>query len=161
MPNEINPLPLWFPFQIRKHSLLQPFEILLQVSPLVCFSCSHSPNIVRPPYDTMYDDLDFKVTKTARAALHKSPALPPWSVIDFKLEDTDNIIRGLEKDEERQRRFRSIFAMVKLIDDGVGKIMRSLKRNGIVDNTIVVFTSGESFQCATLYDYSYFTKVHS
>ena len=100
---------------------------------------------MRPPYDTMYDHLNFKVTKTARAALNKSPALPPWSIIDFKLEDTDKIIRNLETDEERQRRFRSIFAMVKLIDDGLGKVMQTLKRTGITDNTIVVFSSGKSF----------------
>jgi hypothetical protein len=68
----------------------------------------------------MYDHFNFEVTKTARAALNKSPALPPWSVIDFKLEDSDKMIRDLERDEERQRRFRSIFSMVKLIDDGVG-----------------------------------------
>ena len=42
---------------------------------------------------------------------------------------------------ERDQRIRNTYAMVDLIDQGVGKILDALKESGELDNTVIVFLS--------------------
>ena len=107
----------------------------------------HSPHTVRAPYDTMFNDMTFSVPQTARAALTKNPAIPPWAYIDQKiygnsvLSDSSQIIAEVESSRKFQRSQREIFGMVKLIDDSVGRILETLETHDLDENTIVVFTS--------------------
>jgi arylsulfatase A-like enzyme len=88
----------------------------------------HGPNSVRAPYDTMFDHMTFEEPHTMKAALKSSPK---WSPVKGK-----NSAKKLN-----QRQMRQYFGMVKCIDDNVGKILRYLEENDLVDNTIVIFTS--------------------
>jgi len=101
----------------------------------------HGPNDVRPPYDTMYNDMTFKLPDTGVAAYKKTPALPGWSSIHTDLEMVDEIVADVENDEKWQQGLRQYFGMVKLLDDSVGALMAFLKTTGQDRNTIVVFTS--------------------
>ena len=87
----------------------------------------------------MYSKLQFDVPYTGTMALQKTPALPSWSAMNFELEDSNELLKALRDNEGI---YREYFAMVKCIDDNVGKLMRYLKNNGLDQNTIVVFTSG-------------------
>lgn len=84
----------------------------------------HGPNTVRPPYDTMFASGKFR----APATMSKDEAnLPSWG-------------------RKQRRRFASkliisYFGMVKCVDDNVGKIIGALRRAGILERTIVVFTA--------------------
>ena len=89
----------------------------------------------------MYKNFKFDIPYSGTAALTKSPALPAWSAINFELEQSNELLRSLKDNEGI---YRDYFAMVKCIDDNVGKLMNVLKNNGLDQNTIVVFTSGVS-----------------
>jgi arylsulfatase A-like enzyme len=87
----------------------------------------------------MYSNLKFDIPFSGAMALQKTPALPSWSAMNFELEESNELIRSLRENEGI---YRDYFAMVKCIDDNVGKLMSNLKKNGLDQNTIVVFTSG-------------------
>ncbi len=44
-------------------------------------------------------------------------------------------------EEERNQRIRNTYAMVDLIDQGIGKIIKALKETGELENTIIVFSA--------------------
>ena len=124
----------------------------------------HAPLKVRQPYDTMFANMTFDVPPTARAALERNPALPIWAdQISVPLEDVNATLTNMEKNKPRQRRLQNIFGMIALIDDKVGELLKVLENKGVVNNTIVVFTSGMCcylaiLQCFFLLSYSVFTR---
>ena len=84
----------------------------------------HGPNTVRPPYDTMFDGVHFKDPGT----MHKPKgSVPKWG-------------RG-QVSKLNQNSMQDYLGMVKCIDDNLGKLLGVLKREGVLDHTIVVFTS--------------------
>jgi arylsulfatase A-like enzyme len=84
----------------------------------------HGPNTVRAPYDTMFDHVTFKEPKTMR----REPAsIPKWGRGNLEALD--------------QQSMRNYLGMVKCIDDNIGKLLATLKEQGLLDNTIVVFTA--------------------
>ena len=90
----------------------------------------HGPNTVRAPYDTMYDHLTFKQPVTMRkvlAALQNRPGCVTGG---------SNGVKKLS-----QSTLSKYFGMVRCIDDTVGRILAFLEKNGLTENTIVVFTS--------------------
>lgn len=42
---------------------------------------------------------------------------------------------------ERDQRIRNTYAMVDLIDKGVGKILDALKKSGALEDTVIIFTA--------------------
>ncbi|WP_282135720.1 sulfatase family protein [Seonamhaeicola maritimus] len=88
----------------------------------------HTPNIVRAPYDTMFDHLQFEKPKTMKVAKEN---FPKWVEPSGK-----NSADHLE-----QHKMQGYFGMVKCIDDNVGRLLKFLDDNNLADNTIVVFTS--------------------
>jgi len=88
--------------------------------------------------------MTFKVPTTAVAAMYKDPALPSWAqpASEVQLEQVSQLILEMEQsDSAYQNKHRSVFGMVKLIDDNVGKLLETLKELELANNTIVVFTS--------------------
>jgi len=81
----------------------------------------HGPDKVREPYASMYDDQEYT---QPRSAVDAAEGLPSW---------------GKGKSNNYQQ--ATYYGMVKCIDDNVGKILASLKKNGLMENTIIVFTS--------------------
>jgi len=84
----------------------------------------HGPNSVRAPYDTMFDGVEFKDPRSMR---REPESIPSWG-------------RG-EVTKLNQNAMQDYLGMVKCIDDNVGKLLGVLKEEGILDNTVVVFTS--------------------
>ncbi|MCH2206728.1 MAG: sulfatase [Lentisphaerales bacterium] len=81
----------------------------------------HGPDKVRAPYDTMYKHMKFKKPHTANKS---QEGVPSWA----------RPKKGGADDSQ-------YFGMIKCIDDNVKKIMDSLEENGVLENTVVVFTS--------------------
>ncbi len=81
----------------------------------------HGPDSVRAPYNAMYTNMKFQKPHTAKKRLKD---VPSWAAPK----------KGGGNDA-------AYFGMVKCIDDNVGKIMQALKAEGLIDNTIVVFTA--------------------
>ena len=113
---------------------LSPFALMMSIPD------PHGPNVVRPPYDTMFNDMTFKLPRTAVAAYNKNPALPGWAAIHTDLDKADELIEEVENDEKWQTMMRNYFGMVKLLDDKVGELMEFLKTSGLYNDTVVVFT---------------------
>ena len=81
----------------------------------------HGPDTVRPPYDTMYQGQTYEVPRTFDKPTDN---LPNWG-----------------KPAGGFNGMASYYGMVKCIDDNVGKILDSLRKHDLMDNTIVVFTA--------------------
>ncbi|MCA9146503.1 MAG: sulfatase [Planctomycetaceae bacterium] len=81
----------------------------------------HGPDTVRAPYDTMYDEQTYTQPPSAKKP---EEGLPSWG-------------------QKQQGGFNmsKYYGMVRCIDDNVGKIIKSLRTNDLLDNTIIVFTS--------------------
>jgi len=86
----------------------------------------HGPILVRPPYDKQFADLPFTMPRTA---LKKEEGVPSWAS------------RSTEGEQFSPDSVARYFGMVKCIDDNVGRMLSTLEKRGILDDTIVVFTS--------------------
>lgn len=84
----------------------------------------HGPDVVRAPYDTMYNHMQFEIPDTYEDAQIRQP---DW--VSSK---------GQKMSQKAMVRY---FGMVKCIDDNIGRILKTLETSGILNNTIVVFTS--------------------
>ncbi len=99
----------------------QPFCIMLS------YPDPHGPNSVRPPYDTMFEDMHFKNPRTMDVPVE---SMPKWAV------SAKEVVTELKQDQMQR-----YFGMVKCIDDNVGRLLKYLEDNDLAENTIVVFTS--------------------
>ena len=126
----------------------EPFALMLSIPD------PHSPNEVRPPYDTMYGDMDFKIPPSMTSRYQGSNPYPEFA--DNKLTNgnikndvmghtwplkTNRQMKRYENGNKFQNHMSQYFGMVKCIDDNLGNLMNFIKDQGIEDNTIVVFTS--------------------
>lgn len=92
----------------------------------------HGPNTVRPPYDTMYADVEVPIP----ASLNRAPGqIPAWGKP-----------AGV-KPEQLRKLMRNYYGMVKCIDDNVGKLIKTLRQHDLLDHTIIVFTSDHGDLC--------------
>ncbi len=93
----------------------------------------------------MFTDRYFKVPRTAKTALSFNPAAPGWNFLygfdDIPLKKVDEFLDDYEADNYWQDHMQQYYGMVKCIDDNIGKLMSSIKGEGIDEDTIVVFTS--------------------
>lgn len=106
-----------------KESRGRPFMITCS------FNAPHDPNVVPSPYYEMFDP--DKVTLAGNRSFREKRFEPDWS---------RQIIVGLK--EPGLREFvRIYYAMVKLIDDQVGRILKTLEENRELENTVVIFTA--------------------
>ena len=93
----------------------------------------HGPNTVRAPYDTMFKPGQVSVPST----FHKSKEQTPgWAPPEKNLTE-----------KSLKRLMPPYYGMVKCIDDNVGRILAALRRTGVLDCTIVVFTSDHGDLC--------------
>ncbi|MCB1063310.1 MAG: sulfatase [Verrucomicrobiae bacterium] len=102
----------------------QPFCYMLSIPD------PHGPNTVRAPYDTMFDPAPFQQPKTA---LQKGDQLPSFA--------------SIAQDRFNARQMALYFGMVKCIDDNIGRLLATLRENGQLENTIVIFTSDHGDMC--------------
>lgn len=91
-----------------------------------CFMVSipdpHGPDTVRAPYDTMYDDQEYEKPTSYDV---DDRAIPNWGV-------------PAQKAGFGQSKY---YGMVRCIDDNVGRLIKTLTQNGILEKTMIVFTS--------------------
>lgn len=93
----------------------------------------HGPNTVRAPYDTMFDPAQFRQPPSALA---KGKGLPSFM--------------DVVQDRFKASLMAQYFGMVKCIDDNMGRVFETLEKHGILDDTIIVFTSDHGDMCGEL-----------
>lgn len=100
---------------------------------MVSYPDPHGPNTVRPPYDTMYANVQVPIPPS----VNKTPAqTPAWGARAPRI--TADTIRAL---------MPKYYGMVKCLDDNVGRILGALRRNQQLGRTLIVFTSDHGDLC--------------
>lgn len=100
---------------------------------MVGFADPREPMVCRSPYDTMYKAEDMTVPATF--------LLPEGATFNWKPK-----LRGGEDQsatEYLKMHKAQYYGVVKLIDDCVGEILEGLKYNGMLENTVIVFTTDQ------------------
>ncbi|MEO1999265.1 MAG: sulfatase-like hydrolase/transferase, partial [Planctomycetaceae bacterium] len=110
--------------------------INLNASKPFCYMVSlpdpHGPNTVRPPYDTMYANAQVPIPSTLR---RRPEQIPKWGQP-----------AGVTAAQLRKLMIQ-YYGMVKCIDDNVGQILDALRKQGLLERTIIVFTSDHGDLC--------------
>jgi arylsulfatase A-like enzyme len=100
---------------------------------MVSFPDPHGPNTVRPPYDTMFSRVKVPIPST----LHKTDEqTPKWAARD-KGANERNLAKIMP----------AYYGMVRCIDDNVGKILKTLRKHDLLEDTIIVFTADHGDLC--------------
>ena len=96
----------------------------------------HQPFRVRKPYDTMFDPLDMEIPET-----FYEEKLPDWAEED-EWGRHHYFPAGLFEREDHFRRLKAQYlGAVKCIDDNVGKILHALRKENLLEKTVVIFTT--------------------
>ena len=114
--------------EILERDKNKPFAVMVSIPD------PHTPDYAKPPYNTMYQDLDIKAPKTM--APEYIAIKPSWA----KAQKNNEAI-GKKSFENQKNALKQYFGQVKHIDDSVGRILQFLDDNNLTENTIVVFTS--------------------
>ena len=88
---------------------------------MVSYPDPHGPDKVRAPYDKMYTHMKFE---KARTSGKDKNGVPSWA--------------SPKKGGADQAQY---YGMIKCIDDNIKRILDTLKKNGQLENTVVVFTA--------------------
>lgn len=103
------------------------------------FPDPHFPYNPPNPYCYKYDLDDIELPVDSEGMVWEQQDIPRY--ITYHLEEKYGV-DWREMPEDKQREIIAhYYAMVDLVDDQVGRILEALERNGIADETIVVFTS--------------------
>jgi len=99
-----------------------------------------------PPYDPTQEYLDMYADRELPVPIPPDPDVQPKALQelrDFHLnEDADGVVHLSDPTPEQSRRQRAhYYANVTMIDKQVGEILDALERRGVLDDTIVIFTS--------------------
>ena len=108
----------------------KPFAVMLSIPD------PHTPDVAKPPYNKMYSHLEIEAPKTM--ATKYTAIKPSWATDKTKNETVG--AKSFDNDNERNA-LKDYFGMVSHIDDSVGRILKFLEDNNLVDNTIIIFTS--------------------
>ena len=100
---------------------------------MVSFPDPHGPNTVRKPYDTMYKNVNVPIPISVNKPRSQTPR---WAAGDPKI--TADTVRLL---------MPKYYGMIKCLDDNIGRILDTLRKNGQIDHTIIVFTSDHGDLC--------------
>ncbi|MBM3335209.1 sulfatase-like hydrolase/transferase [Candidatus Sumerlaeota bacterium] len=105
---------------------------------VVSFPDPHSPYTVREPYMSMHKPNDMPLPRTYRAGA------PLGGESDGEVARA-NDAKAAKRDKKAPGGLQAAKArycgLVRCIDDNVGRILAALERKGILDNTIIVFTT--------------------
>ncbi|MBB6463518.1 sulfatase-like hydrolase/transferase [Flammeovirga kamogawensis] len=94
----------------------------------------HTPNLVRAPYNDMYNKKNFHLPTTYSTTALRGTEYPKWVSQKQRFKegyDSTKLIVDISR----------YHGAVKCIDDNVGRIIKKLEDEDLLDNTIIVFTS--------------------
>lgn len=103
------------------------------------FPDPHFPFNPPAPYCFKYDPEEIKLPVDSEGAVWKDADIPRY--ITYHLEEKYGVDWREIPESVQREIIAHYYAMIDLIDDQVGRILRSLDDEGIADDTIVVFTS--------------------
>jgi uncharacterized sulfatase len=106
---------------------------------VISYPDPHGPNNVRTPYNTMYSGNVIELPVTYRA---DGQGIPNENTGIFAPADWTIASGGNTRTEQEVKNLiPTYYGMVKCIDDNIKKLLDTLSADGILDNTIIVFTA--------------------
>ncbi|MBT5705849.1 sulfatase [bacterium] len=93
----------------------------------------HGPNRVRAPYNTMYVGTEIPIPESL---LKPASGIPSWAPPNPRINP-----RWLRANMPQY------YGMVKCIDDNIGRLLTTLRRRDLLDNTLILFTSDHGDLC--------------
>ncbi len=100
---------------------------------MVSFPDPHGPNTVRKPYDTMFKNVSVPIPVSVNKPRSQTPR---WGAASPQI--TADTVRLL---------MPKYYGMIKCLDDNIGRILDTLRKNGQIERTIIVFTSDHGDLC--------------
>ena len=101
----------------------------------VSLVCPHFPLVAPPEFYSLYD-----LDKLPMPLLRDAAEFPDHPVLR-KLREVQSYEDHFRDDEHVRIALAAYYGMVSFLDDNVGRILSALKRNGLNDDTLVVYTS--------------------
>jgi arylsulfatase A-like enzyme len=92
----------------------------------------HGPNTVRAPYDSMFADVQVPIPATLKKTPEQTPRWAPAAKVTAA--QLGRIMPGY-------------YGMIKCIDDNVGRLIATLEKHDLLEDTIVVFTADHGDLC--------------
>ncbi len=107
------------------------------------FPDPHHPFTPPGKYWDMYDPADVSIPETCRPPEPDAPPHVRWAHAERAAgKAVLTTPRMFAVDAEEAREITALtYGMITMVDDAVGRILRTLQETGLADNTIVVFTS--------------------
>src|SRR5262249_40993848 len=99
-------------------------------------------NVPVPEPATFHDDYATRSDAAREAEMRVDRHL---TATDLKQTPPEGLSEAERKKWNYQRYMRDYLACVESVDDNVGRLLDYLDRNGLADNTIVVYTSDQGF----------------
>ena len=100
----------------------------------------HMPFTIAPPYDKMFKPEDMEVPAT----FHQKN-LPQWAEDQMQHEVLKDEHATSADDPKRENTLRTRKAQylgeIKCVDDNVGRILKTLEERGMLENTMIIYTS--------------------
>ncbi len=93
----------------------------------------HAPYIIPDPYFSMYDDLEIQPWSNFEETFENKPAIQQDYLSYFGIQDFTW--------REWQRMVRACYGYATLIDDQIGRIIKTVKELGLYEDTAIIFTS--------------------
>jgi len=99
-----------------------------------------------PPYDPTQETLDMYTDREMPAPIPPDPESQPAAMQELRKfhlgEDADGVVHLANPTAEQSQRQRAhYYANVTMIDKQVGDLLDALEQRGVLDNTIIIFTS--------------------
>lgn len=106
------------------------------------FKAGHRPNTPDPFFDDVYANTRWE--KPANFGRENGRHLALQSKLGRQY---INMFRGFGYEKEYQETIRKYQQLIYGVDYAVGKIIEELERKGIADNTVIIFTSDNGYNC--------------
>lgn len=111
----------------------------------------HAPFLPAPRHESLYSDVPYTVPPTSPEDLAGKPALTrnipevarPWRAVKDATPERGESPRGRPRD--RASVVRDQMRCLASIDEGVGQIYAALERRGLLETTVVLFTSDNGY----------------
>ncbi len=116
--------------QKRKGKSYRPFFLC------VSYNFPHEPFWPPKKYWDMYEDEPIEIPKLPSDFEKRHSAMDRWLNRHHGVDKVD-----LQKPASLKKLWRAYYALVTYIDDKVGELVAGLKADGLMDNTIIIFTS--------------------
>lgn len=130
---------------LDNHQSDQPFFVMTH------FKATHDPWDARPPYDTLWQSIDLpepanlydEYENRSEAAHRTGLKLERMNQSTFPHDRLENADWRAQRGHIYQQYIKAFLQCGRVLDENVGRIIEYLKKEGLYDNTIIIYTADQ------------------